>query len=113
MACRVARELERLGIQKGDCVVLWGEDCGEWVATFYGCVLRGAIAVPIDKISTPGVAGRIAQQVRARVVFGSRTTLDQLRIRWHCAGPFETFPETVGIHPLHLTHPQHQAVRIH
>jgi len=39
-AAQVARELERAGVQKGDRVLIWGEDCGEWVATFYGCVLR-------------------------------------------------------------------------
>jgi len=99
MAARVARELERVGVQKGDRVVLWGDDCGEWVAAFYGCVLRGAVAVPIDKISTPDVARRITQQVRARIMFGSRTTLDQLpSLDGVELVPFETLPATVGGH---------------
>jgi long-chain acyl-CoA synthetase len=99
MAARVARELERVGVEKGDRVVLWGDDCGEWVAAFYGCVLRGAVVVPIDKISTPDVARRITQQVRARIMFGSRTTLDQLpRLDGVELVPFETLPATVGIH---------------
>ena len=55
-AAQVARELERVGVQKGDRVLIWGEDCGEWVATFYGCVLRGAVAVALDKIASPEFA---------------------------------------------------------
>src|SRR5262245_12266634 len=37
-AAQVARELDRLGVQKGERAVLWG-DCAEWIAAFYGCVL--------------------------------------------------------------------------
>ena len=29
-ACQFARELERRGIGKGERVLLWGENCGEW-----------------------------------------------------------------------------------
>jgi len=35
-ATRFARELEARGIQKGDRVLLWGENSGEWVAAFLG-----------------------------------------------------------------------------
>ena len=45
---RFAAELERRGIQKGDRVLLWGENGAPWIAAFFGCVLRGVVAVPID-----------------------------------------------------------------
>src|SRR5262245_57459720 len=77
-AAQVARELERLGIQKGEHAVLWG-DCGEWVAAFYGCVLRGVVAVPLDRIASPEFAQTITRQVRARVAFGPREQMDHLR----------------------------------
>ena len=76
-AAQVARELERLGVQKGDRAVLWG-DCGEWIAAFYGCVLRGVVAVPLDRIASPEFARTVTQQVRARVAFGPRENMNHL-----------------------------------
>ena len=66
-ANRFARELEARGIGKSDKVLIWGENCAEWVAAFFGCLLRGAIVVPIDKIATPDFAQRIAEQVDAKL----------------------------------------------
>ena len=66
-AHRFARELEALEIAKDDKVLIWGENCAEWVVAFFGCLLRGAIVVPIDKIATPDFARRVAQQVDARL----------------------------------------------
>ncbi len=70
-AYRFARELERRGIGKGDKVLIWGENCAEWVVAFFGCLLRGVIVVPIDKIAAPDFAQRVAQQVDARLCVGS------------------------------------------
>ena len=67
-ACRFARELESRGVGAGDAVLLWAENCPEWLVAFWGCVLRGAIVVPIDKISTVEFAGRVAQQVDAKLL---------------------------------------------
>ncbi len=66
-AQRFARELDSREIAKGDKVLLWGENCAEWVVAFFGCLLRGVIVVPIDKIATPDFAQRVAQQVDARL----------------------------------------------
>src|SRR5664279_30843 len=62
-----ARELEQCGIGKGDKVLIWGDNCAELVVAFFGCLLRGAIVVPIDKIATPDFAQRVAQQVDAKL----------------------------------------------
>ena len=70
-AYRFARDLEQRGIGKGDKVIIWGENCAEWVVAFLGCLLRGVIVVPIDKIAAPDFAQRIAQQVDARLCVGS------------------------------------------
>jgi long-chain acyl-CoA synthetase len=67
VANRFARELEARGIGKGDKVLVWGENCAEWVAAFFGSLLRGAIVVPIDKISTADFALCVAQQVGAKL----------------------------------------------
>jgi len=95
-ASQAARELERLGVGQGDRVVLWGHDCGEWVAAFYGCVLRGAVAVPLDLIASPEFAARIARQVQASVAFGSQEHLSHLP--GIAAIPFADFPRLLGIH---------------
>jgi long-chain acyl-CoA synthetase len=66
-AYRFARELDSREIAKGDKVLIWGENCAEWVVVFFGCLLRGTIVVPIDNISTPEFAQRVAEQVDAKL----------------------------------------------
>src|SRR5271167_3325760 len=68
---RFARELEARQIAKDDKVLIWGENSAEWVVAFFGCLLRGAIVVPIDKIAAPDFAARVAQQVDAKLCVGS------------------------------------------
>src|SRR5262245_64900803 len=62
---------ERLGernITKGDRVLLWAENSAQWVAAFYGCVLRGAVVVPLDAGSESGFVARVQKQVDAKVM---------------------------------------------
>jgi len=72
----VARELEARGISKGDAVLLWGENSPEWIVAFFGCLLRGAVSVPIDRSSTPEFAARVAREVNAKLIFHSRALPD-------------------------------------
>src|SRR4051794_41130776 len=44
-AFQFARELESRKIGTGDRVLFWGENSPEWIAAFYGCLLRGAVVV--------------------------------------------------------------------
>src|SRR6185312_6819494 len=71
LAFRFARELEQRKIGKGDRVMLWGENSAEWVAAFFGCMLRGAVAVPMDKIAAPEFVQRVASDVDARLMICS------------------------------------------
>src|ERR1700734_1410632 len=48
LAGRFSRVLADRGIAPGERVLLWGANSAEWVAAFFGCVLRGVIAVPLD-----------------------------------------------------------------
>src|ERR1051326_3871213 len=73
LAFRFAGELERRKIGKGDRVMLWGENCAEWVSAFFGCMLRGIVAVPMDKISAPEFARRVAADVDAKLIICSST----------------------------------------
>jgi long-chain acyl-CoA synthetase len=71
-AAQCARELEERGIGIGDRVLVWGHNSAEWVAAFRGCILRGAVAVPIDQGATPDFAGRVAQEVDAKLLIVAR-----------------------------------------
>ena len=75
-ANRLARELEFRGIGKGDAVLLWGENSPEWIITFFGCLLRGAVIVPVDHGSTVEFATRVGREVNAKLIFRSRTVPD-------------------------------------
>src|ERR1700690_490640 len=72
LGARFARELEARGIGPGDRVLLWGRNSAEWVAAFFGCILRGAVAVPMDYGATPDFVRRVAQQVDARLLLADR-----------------------------------------
>ena len=67
-AFQFACELEARGIEKGDRVLLWAENSPEWVASFFGCILRGVIIVPLDLQSDPGFVVRVQAQVEAKLV---------------------------------------------
>ena len=71
-ARRLARELERRGVAKGDRVVLWGDNSAEWASAFFGCVLRGAVVVPMDRAASNEFALRVAEQVEARAMIVGR-----------------------------------------
>lgn len=70
-ARQFARELQARGIARGDRVLLWGEDGAEWVAAFWGCLLRGAVVVPMDRIAAPEFARRVSEQVDAKLLVAS------------------------------------------
>ena len=67
-AFQFARELETRGIGRGDRVLFWSESSPEWIVAFYGCLLRGAVVVPLDLKSAPDFAGRVQQQVSAKLL---------------------------------------------
>lgn len=62
-----AAELERRGVGPGERVLLWGENRPEWLMAFWGCLLRGVAAVPVDFRSTPDLAQRILDQASPRL----------------------------------------------
>jgi long-chain acyl-CoA synthetase len=72
MAVWFGEVLERRGIGKGERVMLWGENCAEWVAVFLGCALRGVVVVPMDDGASGDFAARVARQVEAKLWVCSR-----------------------------------------
>lgn len=74
-AFQFARELEDRHIAKGDRVLIWAENSPEWVAAFFGCVLRGVIVVPLDFEGSAEFALRVQQQVEAKLILHSGDVL--------------------------------------
>jgi long-chain acyl-CoA synthetase len=71
-AMNFSRELARRGIAKGDRVLIWGENSGEWMTAFLGCMFCGAIAVPMDAIAEKSFARRVANQSGVRLAVVGR-----------------------------------------
>ncbi len=93
-AFRFARELEARQIRKGDCIVLWGENCAEWIVAFFACALSGVIVIPMDDAASPDFAIRVFQQVKAKLLVSSKkhaqNSLPTLA--------FEDFPAALATH---------------
>ena len=78
LAGRFAALLEDRGIGMGDRVLLWAENGAEWIAAFYGCMLRGVIAVPLDAFGSAEFAARIAADVNPKLAVGDAALLAKL-----------------------------------
>ncbi len=106
-AFQFARELEERGIAHGDRVLFLGENSAEWIAAFFGCLLRGVVVVPLDLKSAPDFIARVHQQVSAKLLLTdepetricvSRLSLNNLvaRIEHHSAESYSSENVTGG-----------------
>lgn len=77
---RFAALLEQRSIGQGERVLIWGQNSAEWMAAFYGCMLRGVLAVPLDAGGTAEFAARVAADVSPKLAVGDAVLLEQLSI---------------------------------
>ena len=75
---RFSAELARREIAPGERVVLWGQNSAEWVGAFFGCLLRGVLAVPLDAAGSPEFAARVIADVSPRLILTDREHLASL-----------------------------------
>ena len=100
---RFAAYLESHGISKGDRVMLWGANCGEWLAAFWGALLRGAVVVPMDATAAPEFAARVFDQVSAQMLVCSRgLVIPSAALTLHFED-FSSLPAAQGLRPSHLS----------
>ena len=78
LAGRFAAFLAEQNIHQGDRVLLWAENSAEWVAAFYGCLLRGVLAVPLDAAGAVDFATRVAADVHPKLAVGDALLLGKL-----------------------------------
>jgi long-chain acyl-CoA synthetase len=63
-----AARLGGAGIGKGQAIAVWAENRAEWIVALWGCLLRGAVLVPIDYRASADFLARVAAIVEARAV---------------------------------------------
>jgi long-chain acyl-CoA synthetase len=63
----VAARLTAMGVERGDTVLLAGENRVAWPVAYFGILRAGAIAVPIDPQLTAGQIERVVESSQARV----------------------------------------------
>jgi long-chain acyl-CoA synthetase len=78
LSARCAHAYDQLGLTSGDRVLLWGNNSVEWVAAFFGCILRGIVAVPLDAAGSLEFARRVVAEVAPRLLVGDLELLQQL-----------------------------------
>jgi long-chain acyl-CoA synthetase len=77
-SARCAHTFDQLGLHPGDRVLLWGNNSVEWVAAFFGCVLRGIVAVPLDAAGSLEFARRVVAEVQPKLLAGDLALLEKL-----------------------------------
>ena len=68
---RLAGWLRQQGLQKGDRGLIIMENRPEWPVSYFGLLLAGGTAVPVDLQSRPEHLHYVLEQTRAKVVFAS------------------------------------------
>jgi long-chain acyl-CoA synthetase len=56
------------GVVPGDRVLLWGPNSAEWVAGFWGILLRGAVVVPMDAAAAPDFVQRAIKDAGVKLI---------------------------------------------
>jgi long-chain acyl-CoA synthetase len=78
LSARFAHTYDQHGLVAGDRVLLWGGNSVEWVAAFFGCILRGIVAVPLDAAGSLEFARRVVGEVQPRLLTGDLALLQAL-----------------------------------
>ena len=63
-----SHELGDREIGPGDRVLLWGHNSAEWVTCFWGVLLRGAVAVPMDATASPDFVQRAIRDAGVKLI---------------------------------------------
>jgi long-chain acyl-CoA synthetase len=82
LAGRFAAFLDSRDIRSGDRVMIWAENSAQWIAAFYGCMLRGVLSVPLDAYGSAEFAARIASDIQPSLIVGDATLLLTLHDLW-------------------------------
>ncbi len=76
---RLAAGLRRAGVERGEPVLLMGENSADWVVVFLALGTLGALAVPCDHLATPKQIQRILDDSRCGRAFVAGASMETLR----------------------------------
>jgi fatty-acyl-CoA synthase len=69
---------QRLGVQRGDRVLLMSQNCPQYVAAYYGIMRAGAVVVPVNAMCTQSEIRYYLQDSGARVAMVAQELLPQV-----------------------------------
>ncbi len=93
-----ASYLSQQDLQKGDRVLLWGDNKIEWVTVFWGCLVRGIQVVPVDARFSHELVKRIQDEVKARLLVHDDTVeTDPIELRKLLFSEVDDLPKTGSI----------------
>ena len=72
LALKMANLLAQHGVEPGDRVLVWGPNTSWWGVAYWGIIVRGAVAVPVDFMSDRARAESIHTLTDAKCVLQSR-----------------------------------------
>jgi long-chain acyl-CoA synthetase len=64
------------GVVPGDRVLLWGPNSAEWVACFWGILLRGGVVVPMDSTAAPEFVQRVIKDAGVKLILRDRQQME-------------------------------------
>ncbi|HEV1993732.1 MAG TPA: AMP-binding protein [Candidatus Acidoferrum sp.] len=64
------------GVVPGDRVLLWGPNSAEWVACFWGILLRGGVVVPMDAAAAPDFVQRAIKDAGVKLILRDRQQME-------------------------------------
>ena len=77
-ANRIATGLINIGIQPGDHICLFAPNSSDWIATYFGILKAGAVAMSIPAVSTREEAEIQINHAKPKIIFTSDEKLDAL-----------------------------------
>ena len=77
-ARRMAHLLKKQGVNAGDRVLIWGPNSSWWAIAWWGIIIRGAIAVPVDFMSDLARADAIRTLTKAKCLLQSRFKAERM-----------------------------------
>jgi long-chain acyl-CoA synthetase len=91
--CQAAHILREYNFEPQSRIVIWAGNCPEWLAFFYGCALRGLIAVPVDINWPVEQVAATAARFEARAIVSARV-INSASIQLPQISLYSVAPET-------------------
>jgi len=78
LTLKMASLLAERGVAAGDRVLIWGPNSSWWAVAYWGIIVRGAIAVPVDFMSELSRAKTIAGLTKTKIILQSRFKAERI-----------------------------------